>query len=142
MFDFKFDWQDDLNTNINNIDEHHKELFHIARDIEQLLLTGCSTVETKRILEIICHLREYVSYHFYEEEKMMRKANYSNYEEHMKYHDKFKKIIVNIQLISVELNPQEELKRIKDSIQDLIFQHIMFDDKQMVEEILKNSSYI
>lgn len=140
MFDFKFDWQEDLNTNINNVDEQHKELFRIARDIEQLLLTGCSTVETKRILDIICNLREYATYHFYEEEKIMRKAGYSNYEEHIKAHNEFKKEIIDIQLLTVELKPQEELKKIKDAVQDWIFQHMMIEDLSMAEEVLKKST--
>ena len=142
MFDFKFDWQDDLNTQISSIDEQHKELFGIARSIEQLLLTGCINVEFKRLLNIICNLREYVSYNFYEEEMLMRKFNYFDYEEHIKSHEKFKNIIMNIELSKVEEKPYEELKKIKDNIQDWIFQHMMIEDMKMAEEILKSQPCI
>lgn len=142
MFDFKFDWQDDLNTQISSIDEQHKELFRIARSIEQLLLTGCINVEFKRLLNIICDLREYVSYNFYEEEKLMRKFNYSDYDEHIKSHEKFKNVIMDIELSKVEEKPYEELKKIKDNIQDWIFQHMMIEDMKMAEEILKSQPCI
>jgi hemerythrin len=142
MFDFKFDWQDDLNTNIERIDEQHKELFRIARSIEQLLITGCTQIEDKRILYIICGLIDYICYNSYEEEKIMKKANYSNYEYHIKSHEEFKKIIMNINLSEIEENPYEELKKIKDNLQDWIFLHMMIEDKKMAEEILKSPSYI
>jgi hemerythrin len=142
MFDFKFDWQDDLNTNIERIDEQHKELFRIARSIEQLLITGCTQIEDKRILYIICGLIDYICYNSYEEEKIMKKVNYSNYEYHIKSHEEFKKIIMDINLSEIEENPYEELKKIKDDLQDWIFHHMMIEDKKMAEEILKSPSYI
>lgn len=142
MFDFKFDWQDDLNTNIGRLDEQHKELFKIARNIEQLLITKCATVDSKILLDIICELREYISYSFYEEEKLMKKANYSNYEEHIKSHEELKKVILNIELSVLNEKPCEELKKIKDSVQDWIFQHMLIEDKKMAEEILKSPTYI
>ncbi|WP_346871030.1 hemerythrin family protein [Clostridium sp. UBA5119] len=142
MFDFKFDWQDDLNTNIERIDEQHKELFKIARKIEQLLITKCATVDSKILLDIICELREYISYSFYEEEKIMKEANYFNYEEHIKSHEELKKVIMNIELSVLKERPCEELKKIKDSVQDWIFQHMMIEDKAMAEEILKSPTYI
>lgn len=142
MFDFKFDWQDDLNTNIERLDEQHKELFKIARNIEQLLITKCATVDSKVLLDIICELRDYISYSFYEEEKIMKKANYSSYEEHIKSHEKLKKMIMNIELSVLKEKPCEELKKIKDSVQDWIFQHMLIEDKKMAEEILKSPTYI
>lgn len=135
MFDFKFDWKDELNINIESIDIQHRELFRIARSIEQLLIIKCVGVENKRLLEIVCELREYASYHFYEEEKLMTKANYSKFEEHKSYHNDFKNMITKIDWNSVEKNPYEELKKIKDNVQDWIFQHMMIEDRLMAEEI-------
>lgn len=135
MFDFKFDWKDELNINIESIDIQHRELFRIARSIEQLLIIKCVGIENKRLLEILCELREYASYHFYEEEKLMAKANYSKIEEHKSYHNDFKNMTMKIDWNLVEKNPYEELKKIKDNVQDWIFQHMMIEDRLMAEEI-------
>ena len=37
MFDFKFNWEKNLNTSIESIDVQHKQLFKLGRDMEQLL---------------------------------------------------------------------------------------------------------
>ena len=136
MFDFKFDWKDDLNINIESVDSQHKELFRIARGIEQMLLTGCVGMESDRLLGIVRELREYVSYHFYEEERIMKEVNYSRYEEHAKIHEEFKEVITNIDWEVLKEEPSQELKKIKDSVQDWIFQHMLIEDKKMAEEIL------
>ena len=41
MFDFKFDWEKNLNTSIESIDVQHKQLFKLGRDMEQLLQMQC-----------------------------------------------------------------------------------------------------
>lgn len=35
MFDFKFDWDESISVGVEEIDEQHKELFKIARDINR-----------------------------------------------------------------------------------------------------------
>jgi hemerythrin len=49
---------------------------------------------------------------------------------------------MDINLSEIEENPYEELKKIKDDLQDWIFHHMMIEDKKMAEEILKSPSYI
>ena len=75
MFDFKFDWEKNLNTSIESIDVQHKQLFKLGRDMEQLLQMQCIGVTDKQLLDIVCGLRDFTAYHFYAEEDMeMAKA--------------------------------------------------------------------
>jgi hemerythrin len=76
MFDFHFDWAENFAVNIESIDTHHKQYFKIARDIEQQLQIKCMGITDKQILDIVCDLREYAGYHFYEEERLMKETNY------------------------------------------------------------------
>ena len=46
MFDFKFDWEKNLNTSIESIDVQHKQLFKLGRDMEQLLRMQCIGVSS------------------------------------------------------------------------------------------------
>ena len=135
MFDFKFDWNEDLLLNIDSVDSQHKELFRIGREIEQLIMTRCIGVDIKRLLKIVCELREYVSYHFYFEEELMRKANYSDIENHVKSHELLADKILKIDLPELGKNPFEELSKIKVLLQDWVFQHMIDEDRKMAEEI-------
>ena len=138
MFDFKFDWRDELNVGIAEIDEQHREMFRIVRDMEQLLITQCINVEEKQLYEIIRRLREYISYHFYDEEVLMKKNNYTGIEEHTKEHREFYDYIIGIDIPSLGKDPCNSLKSIKDTVQDYIFNHMMYQDKRMADEIKEN----
>ena len=72
MFDFKFDWASNMETGYSDIDTQHKQLFKIGRDLEQLIRIQCIGVTDKQLLDIVCELRDYTGYHFYEEERMMK----------------------------------------------------------------------
>lgn len=137
MFDFKFDWKEELRSGIDEIDEQHKELFRIVRDIEQLLITRCIGVRKEQLYDIIRQLREYVSYHFYEEEIYMRKYNYSKTEEHIKMHQRLYEQVIQIDLPRLGESPYEELKEMKDQIQDWIFEHMFCEDRAMAAEIIE-----
>lgn len=137
MFDFKFDWKEELSIGIDEIDEQHKEMFRIIRDMEQLLITRCIGVRPEQLYDIITQLREFVSYHFYHEEVLMKKYEYSKLEEHTQIHQNLFRYVLEIDLPALGRNPYEELKKIKDGIQDWIFEHMFRDDKEMGLEIVK-----
>ena len=128
MLDFKFDWCKDVETGISIMDTQHKELFRIGRDIEQLVICHCIGVTNTQLLSIILELREYVGYHFYEEEKLMLECNYPNYEYHKARHDEVIAYIVKIDLKKLSLEPYEILCKMKTYLQDWIFSHIFVED--------------
>lgn len=135
MFDFHFDWSPELNVGISMMDEQHKEFFRIGRDMEQLLQFKCIGVSDKQLLDIVCELRDFVNYHFYEEERLMEKAGYAGLEDHRKQHRAFRKYVVAINCPALKEKPDKELGGIKEHVQDFIFQHVMVEDKKMAAEI-------
>ena len=137
MFDFNFDWSKDMETSISEIDSQHKEFFRIGRDMEQLLLMKCANVTEKELLDIVCDLREYVAYHFYEEEVIMKEAGYSKLEEHTKKHNEFKDFIMNIDCPALAANPYKELAKIRNVVVDWVFEHMLHDDMEMAREVGK-----
>lgn len=142
MFDFVFDWRDDLSVEIDSIDEQHKGLFKIGRDMEQLLQRQCIGVTDKQLLDIVCALRDYVAYHFYEEERMMEKAGYSNLSAHRKTHNDFVNYISNIDCPKLKSNPFTELKNIKEHVTDFIFEHMLREDVTMGKELKERYEYL
>lgn len=137
MFDFNFDWSKDFNTGIETMDTHHKQLFKIVRDIEQQLQKKCIGIKDKQLLDIICDIREFTGYHFYEEERLMEENNFPDREAHKKKHTIFAAKIAKISMPKLKENPEMELKKIKDILQDKFFDHILLDDMRMAEYIKK-----
>jgi hemerythrin len=131
MFDFKFDWKPEMETHIETVDTQHKQLFSYGRDIEQAIKIGCVGVNEKQLVDIVCHLREYVSYNTYEEEKIMEEMKYSKIEEHKKAHNEFIQKIMQINIPELREKPLEKLKEIKNIIVEYIFSHILMEDIAM-----------
>ena len=136
MFDFKFDWQPEMDSHIMDIDVQHQQLFKVGRDMEQLLRIKCIGVTDKQLLDIICQLRDFSAYHFYVEESLMEEMNYSKLAEHRETHKRYSEYIMNINLPKLKENPEKELRLIKDEIQEWIFQHVLHEDREFSEAYL------
>ena len=103
MFDFKFDWCKEMECGVPAIDDQHQILFHIGREMEQLIMHGCQNATTKELLDIVCELREYTSYHFYTEEDLMLKYNYPETDQHKQSHAVFRASIIDVSVSSLTL---------------------------------------
>lgn len=127
MFDFKFNWYKSIEIGISAIDEQHKELFKIGRNIEQLLLTKSKGIDDDKLAYIVCSLRDYVTYHFYYEETFLLHINYPHLTAHKKSHDKFKAIISSIDYDNLE----ESLNALQEMIILWVFEHILVEDHEI-----------
>lgn len=135
MFDLNFDWRKEMNTHIDNIDFQHKQFFAIGREIEQLIITECMGVTDEQLLSIVCKLRDYVAYHFYEEERLMQQVDYPELEQHRAEHQEGIRKVQRIDFQRLKENPVEGLKLIKDGMQEWSFQHMLLTDIRMAQEI-------
>ncbi len=135
MFDFNFDWRNDLNTGIEIVDFQHKNLFLIGREVEQILRTECIGMTEDQLLRIVCELRDYVAYHFYQEESLMQQMGYSGLAEHRRQHQAAIKEVQEIDFQQLRERPRDGLKKIRDMMQQWIFQHILIEDMKMANEI-------
>lgn len=127
LFDFKFDWDDSLNVGIPEIDTQHQEFFRIGRSIEQLILTGCKNITEKELLELLCEIRQYVTYHFYTEEEMLRERQ-EVLEKHKVKHEFLKKKINAVDCNKLVEEPVEALKELKNVLQEWFFEHMLMED--------------
>lgn len=136
MFDFKFDWEKNLETGIESIDTQHKQLFKIGRDIEQLLQIQCIGITDKQLIDIVCELRDFTGYHFYAEESMMAEMGYDGMNDHIKYHRMCSDYITKINMPKLKADPLQGLELIRDEVQSWIMMHILGEDKKMTQEYL------
>lgn len=133
MFDFKFDWDDRIGLGIEEVDQQHKELFRICRDIEQIIITGAQNMTPQDILSKLCELREYVTYHFYMEEQIIAELNREGLEAHRQKHEYFKKVINQINCNELVQNPVKGFNEIKVLLQEWLFDHILIEDRTVMK---------
>ena len=53
MFDFKFDWCKEMECGVPAIDDQHQILFHIGREMEQLIMHGCQNATRNHYYALI-----------------------------------------------------------------------------------------
>jgi len=80
-------WDNDLSTGIENIDNQHKELFN---RINQLLLAMKDGTAKDDVIKTLDFLEEYVIKHFTEEEMIQKKNDYPKYNIQHEQHQQFK----------------------------------------------------
>ncbi len=89
-------WKDRYCIGVDRIDQQHKELFN--RVYEFINVTNESTDwkdRVEKVKETINFMKEYVVYHFNDEEDLMEEINYPEIEAHIRIHKKFKAGINN-----------------------------------------------
>lgn len=132
MLNFKFDWDPRLSLDIPNLDKHHQHFFKLGRDIEQLLLIQCAGVTNKDLFNLLYELRDYVTYHFYEEEKIMEEIGFPEFEAHKLHHQEFLDYINHIDYDKLCTNPYSELRNIKEDMVNWAFTHIVQQDQKLI----------
>jgi hemerythrin len=79
-------WTSDLSTQVNAIDDQHRELF---RQLDLLLKAWQDGKGREDVEKILGFLDDYVSYHFRTEERFMEQHNYSSTPAHKAQHGVF-----------------------------------------------------
>ena len=74
-----FDWSDDFNTGIPDIDKDHREIFSL---INKLHDTSGTDLSQNDIEGVIAGLLAYVDRHFAREESLLSVVNYGDFESH------------------------------------------------------------
>ena len=140
MFDMKLDWQSDMATGIEMIDNQHKQILRVGRDIEQILQRNCINVTQNELLNIVCEIRDFTGYHFYAEEQLMDECHYSDEKKHKEQHRKMISSVTSFDVSLLKKDPEKTLRAVRDEIQDLVFSHMLIEDKKMSAEYLRYSS--
>lgn len=132
MLYFKFDWDSRIELKIPSIDEQHQYLFKLGRRVEQLLIVRCAGVTDQELLNLLCGFRDYVTYHFYEEEKFMTMIQYPYLKEHHEAHLRMLSYINHIDYTLLCEHPFEQLSLIRDELVRWIFDHMIQEDQKIL----------
>ncbi len=131
-------WNDlDLNTGHKIIDEQHERLIEIVNGLYKQFLgiEDNSYSSSLRFKDSFAEMKEYVDFHFAEEEKIMKALDYQYKEEHIRAHRDFQ---TKVNELSLKLNKRNNpnikyiSKKLLLILRDLLLEHITDEDKVFV----------
>jgi len=122
-------WQKDYNIGITVVDEQHEKLCGMLTNLETSINSDDVYLAMRDILKALV---EYTKYHFEEEEKLMQRISYPDFERHKKLH---KDLVDEIVTILVDLKNGKEISvfELKTFLQKWLMDHILVEDKMIGE---------
>jgi hemerythrin len=89
----RIDWDDSLSIGVELIDDEHKMLIQKLRDLSEAFDRG---MEKNKILKTLDFLIDYTEFHFTDEERVMKQADYPGLEEQKQQHEEFRQTLNHI----------------------------------------------
>ncbi len=121
-----FEWDDKFSVEVTEIDEQHKKLFSIGRDLVGILENTSEGIDQfDDIRRLIKELHKYTIYHFDAEEKLMEKADYIGLPTHKFQHKIFIKKLEEINLDKLDQEQKDSTMKLLDFIANWIGSHIL-----------------
>lgn len=123
-------WKDSYRIGVNLIDEQHKKLFDLAEEAEDMLKLPNHLDKFDEIVEIVNELREYVKYHFEEEEKILFNIQYHKFFKHKVAHNDFISYIYELDLDEIDKHQNEEILKLLRTLNDWLVEHVLVEDRE------------
>ena len=133
-----FNWSENYETGINEIDDQHRRLVTIGAKLEDMLYAGHSIDYYDYIIETINELRDYTEYHFSYEEKKMEESGYDRFELHRMEHLYFIKRIDKLSLLDIDSQQISVIQEALAFLSKWLFGHILKEDMMYVDCLRKN----
>lgn len=128
-----FNWNSDLNTGYEAIDNQHKKLFSY---VNALILANNSNEENSiQVNRTLTSLIQYTEIHFEEEEMILQKNNYPDFEKHQASHQQFTKLMKEFK--SRFENGEKILPGLLEFTQEWLVIHITKEDMKALKYSIK-----
>jgi len=88
-----FAWREVYSVNIQEMDEHHRQIFARANKLQAAIDSAEEAAEVEEALDFLVH---YAEFHFSEEESLMSRHHYPEYEPHRAKHEGLIKDVVRL----------------------------------------------
>lgn len=128
-----FQWKEEYNLNIEEVDKQHKKLLEIGKRAYDIAIIDDGYDRYDEIMTIIDELLEYTKYHFEYEEKMLKEYNYDHIhnqeEEHGFYVYKINEVASRDEQ-DIDDNQRKVVLEIIDFLSEWISKHINVADRQ------------
>jgi hemerythrin-like metal-binding protein len=119
-------WKEDYSVGVKQIDGQHQKWIEILHDLHEAMKVGKGREVIGEILE---RVKDYVQLHFATEERLLKNADYSDFDNHKRIHDSFVKQIAEIIEQHKSGNSFVTVK-VGNMLNDWLVNHITRIDKQ------------
>lgn len=125
-------WKDSYRLGVERIDNQHMELFHMTENLVNAVENGAS-VEVYQ--EILGFLKDYVIYHFKDEEAYQASIHYSGLEDHRKEHQQFTQTVLNYEKLLTENGfNNKTMKDLAGVVTTWLIYHVTDSDQKIVSQ--------
>ena len=121
-------WKPEYAIGIEVIDEQHKKLFDIAEEAEELLLLPERIDKFDEIMKIIQELKDYVVFHFAEEEKIIKEIGYKKFFTHCIYHHDFVIALREMKIDDIDEKQDEHIHKLLQMVNSWLVAHVTKED--------------
>lgn len=129
-----FQFTQEYKTNIDFIDEEHKQLFQIIQNVYDIIHMEYVHDKFDRIVHVLNDLKDYTDKHFSDEEEYMERIQYKDIEVQRLAHRAFIEKLNQVDLELVDDNQQEYLEELIDFLLEWLKNHILKMDKKIPAE--------
>jgi len=121
-----FQWREEYNTNIKEMDAHHRELFQTANKLYEEIHSG----RNQSVLEdTLNFMIRYTEDHFSQEEKLMEDYDFPEHEVHIKHHVRLIQEVQELKNKYAAGEMQMDMSII-NFLKDWIINHILTEDRK------------
>lgn len=123
-------WKESYRVGIDIIDEQHKRLFDIAEEAEKLMEMPEHIDKFDEIINILNELRDYVKYHFEQEEELLLEIKYKKFFEHKIAHNDFIEYIYSLDIEDIDKHQHDRGIKILRVLMDWLVEHVLERDNE------------
>lgn len=123
-------WKDSYRLGVEQIDEQHMELFRMTEDLVNAVKDGASVEVCQKALGF---LKDYVIYHFRDEEAYQQSIHYCDSEAHKKEHRQFTQTVLNYEQRLTEHGFDTKImKDLAGTVTAWLIYHVVDTDQKLV----------
>ncbi|MDH3349150.1 MAG: bacteriohemerythrin [Desulfobulbaceae bacterium] len=124
-----FEWREEYNVNIKEMDEHHRKFFSMANLLHGAILDDKKTTIHQDLMDFLV---DYSAMHFDMEEGLMKKYGYPEFDlhkiKHQRFADEAREIEKKLRNGEMEID-----MRIVNFLTDWIINHILIEDRKYTQ---------
>lgn len=123
-------WKDSYRLGVERIDDQHMELFRMTEDLVNAVKGGATVEDYQKALGF---LKDYVIYHFRDEEAYQAAMHYSGLEAHKAEHRQFTQTVLDYEKRLTETGFDEKtMKDLAGTVTAWLIYHVVDTDQKMV----------
>lgn len=132
-----FEWDDDYNIGVDEIDNAHRQLFRIVSRIANIFKDGDFDKNKSTCIEAVKYLKSYAVKHFGEEEAYQLKIGYKGFEMHRQVHENMKDVVIPALEKEMEAKSysKESIAYFLGVCAGWLTTHILIDDRAIVGKV-------